>query len=360
MRFVLGVALGLWLLSAPVLLVWWERPVAGPSDELAHVGLFAALTMTALAVVKSHRRPRREFALATVCLGGLALGTELAQALLVTGRSGSMKDLLLNLGGIAIGAASFSFVSSAAGQRAASTLAMVSVVAFLGALSLIISITVSESRWWRCLGSGSAPVADARWSVVPGPSVEFDGTSETWISSSGVVDGRHVDGDIAQSAVCSAMESRAFTAVAVFRVPPMPVESVAIFGSYSHDEGAAPNFEIAIEGRSPVVQLRSGRGDRAPRTPLPGTLASNELTIVAMKHDGEEFSAFLDGRRVAWGAAGVDLTTWHVGAQFAVGPDPGDVSPLVVEYATFFGAAVADADIVAMDPWSIARDPLDR
>ena len=42
-RRILRADLILWLVSAVVLLTWWQRPAAGPSDELAHVVLFASL-----------------------------------------------------------------------------------------------------------------------------------------------------------------------------------------------------------------------------------------------------------------------------------------------------------------------------
>jgi hypothetical protein len=346
---VLVVDLALWVIGTAFVLTWWQRPVSGPSDAVAHVVLFGTLTLTALAVTTSHQSLGSAVRLVGVGVIGLSVASEGIQWAFVSGRSGSLEDVGFDLVGITLGALVFFAVRFFAREQANVTLALISTAALLVSAAVGVTSSIRDSDWWRCRGSSLTAMESDRVDASPGPVVTYDGATGTWQSSEGTESGPLLSDATSKAALCSAVRAQEFTVVAMFTVPEPPEAPIVVFGSLQLDPGVRSNFEIAVEGDSLIAQFRSGRIPRAaPRLTLPTEVFPGQEVSVVMRYGSEVLTVIVNGELTDSATVDAQISAWDLAEVLHVAARP--TSPLGpdVRFAAFFDRAVTNTEVLGM------------
>lgn len=337
-RLSLLVALALWMGFGGILLLWLERPSAGPGDPVAHAVLFAGITVTALAAASAWGLSLRWKVLFLAVLAALAPLSELLQVAVAEQRSAQVSDVLADLLGVGVGIAVFEVVRRVLHDRMGWNVAVASllVVGLLVGFTAILS--VQESVWWRCRSHDHPPVERAVLDVPPGPMLEFDGVRNIWRWSGGEASGEvGVPQAAASAAWCAAIRSNDFTVLAVIDVSDLKGVEPWIFLSSQSEEEEMANVELGVSGDDLLVRFRAGTGDRAPNLTLRNALRAIDRHTITMQLTDERLTVTLNGQSAMNARLSMEMESWSERASLALTPEGSNQQGRVEYLAIFAG-----------------------
>jgi hypothetical protein len=343
-RIALIGALVVWMGFGGILLLWLERPSAGPSDPIAHAVLFTGTTVTALAVASAWRLSLGWKVLLVAMLAALAPLSELLQAVVAEQRSAQVGDMFADLLVVGVGIAIFEVARRLLHDRMGWTVALTSFLVVTLLAGFTATVSVRESVWWRCRSHDRPPIERAVLDVEWGPMLEFDGAREIWRWSGGEASGEAAAPQAAASAVwCEAIRSNEFTVMAVIDVSGLKGTEPWIFLSSQLEEEEMANVELGVRGDDLLVRFRAGAGDRVPNLTLRNALRAFDRHTIAVRLTNERLTVTLNDQPAMSAQLSMEMTSWFEHASLAVGhggsKEQGSVEYLAVFAGRSNGAA---------------------
>lgn len=294
---VLLAAVVVWSAMTLFLLVWQERPQAGPSDSMAHVVLFVGLGFTVHAFVTTRTTSRWVTWTAIAGVLALAAASELVQAAFVPQRNGSFSDLAADVLGVGLGIVLGESLRILPPKGSRMTAAVASTLAVSLIAGFVAVSFVRESAWWRCRGTDGDPIENSMTGLTDGPVLEFDGDADQWTGANGEqVTGSRAPDRAASAAWCAAISSEELTLIVVVdsgAIAQSPM--VEVFTTTSGLDGATPNLKVEV--RQDFLTIRARHRVLPPRIysfHVDSVFNGKGQQWIAMRYDDGEMTVDVD------------------------------------------------------------------
>lgn len=337
----------LWTLLGLLLLTVFERPRVGPSDGVAHVVMFAGVAATTIAAARQRVLSFLTVRRAVMGLVGLAVSSELLQAGFFDRRGGSVADVVLNLVGVAIGAAAIEGAYRLPRPPGAWAVALGSVSALVVISGFVVVASVLESPTWRCRGVHGSPIEQPIVAGIPGPMLEYDGGSGRWRSETRAWTQDGGGGPDAAEAWCASMRSGEFTVALVVDGHRLPRSAdVGLVGAVD-GPGGHPNFEIRTDESGEVVVAAVVRRPDRPVVELTWRNSfRSKLSVLVLQYSNGYVLAYVDGWLVDGLIVTMRVKDWSPNTPIVVGDGSGPTAPeSPVRYVAYFGRGLSAAEL---------------